>query len=642
LSRRHDDREVLIRAILDALGAEEREAFCTYDRRDWVELLERVLPEAAEWAPDRAVDERTPATSLVLDGAELLTDPDAVAALTELLDYGPPTLRVVIATRQRCPAWIAGSRPHGGLTTIRACDLRLTDSEAAELAGKSSPDMHGWALGLALRAQNDPVSAEEAIGDYLRGEVMHGVTTEMRHILRILSVCGPLEPRKAHHLTGNPASGRLLAQFAATTQFATLTETRVVCLHPVLERHLRHEFAAEDWPGFLEVLRLHADWAADEGDLVEAISGYIDLHLDAEAEKVILAHWERAVLSGHADVVESSLRLLHPDRLGARGPLAMVRAMASLATGAVSDWQRWSAIAADRSEPDTRLDANITVRDAIAVSARLACALTNEPVPPASPSSGLTGPWRAMSEVAEGLVHLWEGRVIDAAAQFREAEVACRVSGDQLALVHALAGGALAAAHLRSPTAVIAADEAIAVADQLTTPSRWVVANAYLALAEVHHHADNFAATETAATAALESLSTLSAALEPQTRRRARELLASARRRRPVHTSLPIRRRPPEDSAPQPAVHHPDTTTTALTDREQRVLRALCGPLTLREIADELFVSHNTVKTQVNSIFKKLGVHDRAAAVAAARSNALVPASPRRHAMPRSWNHPAG
>jgi LuxR family maltose regulon positive regulatory protein len=50
------------------------------------------------------------------------------------------------------------------------------------------------------------------------------------------------------------------------------------------------------------------------------------------------------------------------------------------------------------------------------------------------------------------------------------------------------------------------------------------------------------------------------------------------------------------------------------------VLRALCGPLTLREIADELFVSHNTVKSQVRSIFRKLGVHDRAAAVAAARS----------------------
>jgi DNA-binding NarL/FixJ family response regulator len=46
------------------------------------------------------------------------------------------------------------------------------------------------------------------------------------------------------------------------------------------------------------------------------------------------------------------------------------------------------------------------------------------------------------------------------------------------------------------------------------------------------------------------------------------------------------------------------------------VLRALSGPLTLREIAAELNLSHDTVKTHVGSVFRKLGVHDRAAAVA--------------------------
>jgi LuxR family maltose regulon positive regulatory protein len=49
------------------------------------------------------------------------------------------------------------------------------------------------------------------------------------------------------------------------------------------------------------------------------------------------------------------------------------------------------------------------------------------------------------------------------------------------------------------------------------------------------------------------------------------------------------------------------------------VLRALCGPLTLREIASELYVSHNTVKTQVRAIFRKLDAHDRNEAIARAR-----------------------
>ncbi|GAA4691206.1 hypothetical protein GCM10023215_30090 [Pseudonocardia yuanmonensis] len=57
-----------------------------------------------------------------------------------------------------------------------------------------------------------------------------------------------------------------------------------------------------------------------------------------------------------------------------------------------------------------------------------------------------------------------------------------------------------------------------------------------------------------------------------------------------------------------------------LSPREQAVLRALAGPLSLREIAAELHVSHNTVKTHVRSVFRKLQVHERHAAVVAGRA----------------------
>jgi LuxR family maltose regulon positive regulatory protein len=58
--------------------------------------------------------------------------------------------------------------------------------------------------------------------------------------------------------------------------------------------------------------------------------------------------------------------------------------------------------------------------------------------------------------------------------------------------------------------------------------------------------------------------------------------------------------------------------------RERRVLRALSGSITLREIADELFVSHNTVKTQVRTISHKLDAHDRSVAVARARAHGVL------------------
>jgi LuxR family transcriptional regulator, maltose regulon positive regulatory protein len=58
----------------------------------------------------------------------------------------------------------------------------------------------------------------------------------------------------------------------------------------------------------------------------------------------------------------------------------------------------------------------------------------------------------------------------------------------------------------------------------------------------------------------------------------------------------------------------------ALTPRERQILHRLRGTQTLREIAADLFVSHNTVKTLTLSLYRKLGVHSRAEVVALADS----------------------
>jgi LuxR family maltose regulon positive regulatory protein len=63
---------------------------------------------------------------------------------------------------------------------------------------------------------------------------------------------------------------------------------------------------------------------------------------------------------------------------------------------------------------------------------------------------------------------------------------------------------------------------------------------------------------------------------------------------------------------------------TPLTPAEMRVLRYLPTHLTFAAIADELFVSRNTVKTQSISIYRKLGVGSRGPAVDAARGLGLL------------------
>ncbi len=64
--------------------------------------------------------------------------------------------------------------------------------------------------------------------------------------------------------------------------------------------------------------------------------------------------------------------------------------------------------------------------------------------------------------------------------------------------------------------------------------------------------------------------------------------------------------------------------TEELTDREAAILRFLPTMMSNREIASELFVSVNTVKTHLRSIYRKLDVADRREAVQQARQIRLL------------------
>lgn len=62
----------------------------------------------------------------------------------------------------------------------------------------------------------------------------------------------------------------------------------------------------------------------------------------------------------------------------------------------------------------------------------------------------------------------------------------------------------------------------------------------------------------------------------------------------------------------------------ALTQREQEVLRLIAAGKSLPEIAQELYLGLTTVKTHVQHLYEKLGVSDRAAAVASAMRRGLI------------------
>jgi LuxR family maltose regulon positive regulatory protein len=76
--------------------------------------------------------------------------------------------------------------------------------------------------------------------------------------------------------------------------------------------------------------------------------------------------------------------------------------------------------------------------------------------------------------------------------------------------------------------------------------------------------------------------------------------------------------------APQPSPSPVPPSAGPLTERELQVLRLLSGELSGPQIARELYVSHNTLRTHTKHIYAKLDVATRRAAVRRARDRGLL------------------
>jgi LuxR family maltose regulon positive regulatory protein len=75
---------------------------------------------------------------------------------------------------------------------------------------------------------------------------------------------------------------------------------------------------------------------------------------------------------------------------------------------------------------------------------------------------------------------------------------------------------------------------------------------------------------------------------------------------------------------PRSASADPARLHTPLSDSESRVLRYLPTNLSAPEIAEELYLSVNTVRTHMRHVYEKLGAHSRTEAVERARALGLV------------------
>jgi DNA-binding CsgD family transcriptional regulator len=572
---------------------------------------------------------------IVLDGLDVVDHPVTRATLYEFVRRAPDTVRVVLATARPPCGPVAALRAAGRLAELGEDDLQLDLAETRQLlatmarrpvaAAEASAlwrDYDGWATGVRLAGmglRNQPAGARlphplPSVEDFFRAEVLERVTSRERRLLLYSSVLAELTPDCCAEVTGVPAAAETLAALAASSLLLRRTEGGLSC-HPVLRLVLRSVLSAEQ-PDAVPVLHARAAERLRREDDPDAayeharLAGLHDVAMRMAVEawpaahpRILLARLDRlhgAAAGADAIAAAAELACGNPARATARlagagdCPALAVRAMLALQRG----------------------DLDAARRDATRVVG----------------TRGLDGAWRwwlTMADAALGTVMVWEGQAADAVGRLAAtAREAVRVGYRDVA-VRALDAHTAGLLLTGEPTAaLVSAREAVALHE--LDPTRCVapvVAYAYLAATAGAGHGPipwtagdplEPPAPHAEAFAWLLLAHAANAHREPRQARCAR---AQARAALAGLRSGPVLARLFEE---QRSGGIPDFCPTVLSDRERAVLRALSGPLTVREIAAELNVSHNTVKTHVRSVFRKLGAHDRAGAVARGAAAGLV------------------
>ncbi len=593
---------------------------------------------------------------LAIDDYHLISNTAIDDAMEQLLDLAPANFTLVMCTRLDPSFRLSRLRVRGQLVEVRANDLRFAPDEASLLlqqrgmTGSHLIDAlcertEGWAAGLVLAAMSLAASPDadafvaafqgddRLVVDYLTEEFLSSISTEDRDRLLRTSIlnkmCGPLVDALCDTADGEA----WLRSTTATNQLVIALDRTGTWYryHHLLGDLLRLE-AKNVIGGELADLHGRAGrWLHEHGNVHDAIEHYIaGGHLTTAAD-LIYDEATELMNRGQLRTVRDQIdRLGHlaDDHAGAM----VVRGWISLLTGQFADARNslTRARSLDPNDDEAGLIVALAIMTHIA-SGDVAAAL-NE-----AHSAG--APFESTQAMTLGGALVWGGD-FDRARAFL----------DQAAFMAPREGNAFAEAvtPIFYAIAEIESDNPGSARRQAVRAIEVAKANGFEDLAHVALAHSILARTTDDATKA-----TTSAQRGVDLARKSPEkiMLAYAlasggdvlcHHGNPDGEALLRDARSIIDRCPDPGVagrylsrvearHHlssPAPTTPQLvedlTDRELAVLRYLPSQLSQRDIASELYVSLNTVKTHCKAIYRKLGVGNRKAAVQAARDLRLL------------------
>lgn len=670
LRPRHDDGAALLVAVVDALETVEPLAPATRRRvvspeLDWSSV---VLP-----ALGRLLERRTVTCTLVLDDVHFLKG-DAPRSVLDTLVHGlPDGWQLVLASRSEPEIGVTRLEADGRLWAIGPQQLLMTPSESAAVLRAMDLDLdadrgrieaviertEGWPVALyltalALQSAGTPDALDmEAAGDdvalarYLHAEILQRLDPLVREFLLRTSILEELEPALCDAVLGSTDSGAMLRALAAEQTFVRPVDRRGrrYRVHHLLRDLLRAELERDERRLIPVLHRRASEWYSRSGDDIAAVEHAIATGDDEYADAMV---WEMMVLflgSGLEETVRGWLDHWGYDERCRRPTLAVTSAWHALVNGDTASVRMWTGVVAAFPSgsplPDgSPVDAHVALlRGLVAVDGMEAMVRDLEE---ARAGHSPARPLWSMVLMLYGQALRLVGRRGEAVPVLEESVALCRLI-NPIAMTHSINGLAHLAVERGDWTRAAAyADEMLAALDEYALDQRAAQCGplSFLAYQRAHagraDEARGFAKSAAFLVAMMVNLGPwlavethldlAAAALLLGDVGEARLWLDEARvNERLVGDSTVLTGRIAELERALDGTAIPlGLRASAMTPAELRVLRYLPTHLTFGAIADELFVSRNTVKTQAISVYRKLGVSSRDAAVAEARRLGLL------------------
>ena len=627
--------------------------------------------EAAE-ATIASVRARERSFVLVLEDAHLATPRLLRELVRVVLDDCPEGSTVALSSRREPPLPLGRLRASRALVEVRVEDLAMRPAEAGMLLRHAGLELdfgavqtlvsrtEGWPAGLylsalGLRGQADVADAvarvrgdDYPLAEYFRDEVMPSLSPALREFAMRTSVLDELSGPVCDAVLGGEGSALTLTQLAEASPLLRPLDSAHerfrwhALFRDVLSAELRR---AE--PQLPRLLHGRASaWYEASGDRDNAIAHGVAARDPVRTGDLLWRSIVAYVTQGRNDIVQHWLANFSEAELAGYAPLALCAAHSFLAAGNAAEAKHWAIAGSAALGRDRKGSGRTSATPGFAgINAMLGGAGVVEMGQAAADACRVEpedSPWRPIWLLLRGTaLHLGGDRSGAAPVLEEGAEIAATAAPSVTSLCLAQAA-MIAIEDGEWDTAAELTDRATRVIEERGLVDYPICALAFAAAAATRAHQGRADEAKRDLRRGVDLLAALGDFL-PWYGAETRILLAHASlwladlvgaRTLLAEASRLARRTPGAvifarwfddawshmDALAETSLGGPSSLTIA----ELRILRFLPSHRSFREIADQLGVSSNTVKTQAHAVYRKLGAASRSEAVTRAAEAGLL------------------